>query len=334
MQMNSDSLLKFANDAVKKMTHRKFDIIGVYLRGSVSLAESPLLGGATDIDLVFIHNERPQISREILRLTDDVHLDVAHHDQKDYLDRRALRVDPWMGPSLFNAKVLYDPQHFIDFTLASVRGLFDRSEYVIQRARTLAERARQAWLNLEKSSTTQEVQFLGVYLETIDLAANAVARLTGEPLTDRRFVTEFANCARRLNRSGMVVGLLGLLGAPQVDLETLHNWTSAWDLSFRVLDQEVRPLNLHLDRRNYYLHTFVTLLTSENPKNMLWPLLQTWSQIAAAAPDERAIFQPWVEACHHLGLLGAGVADRIAGLDAYLEQVEDVIDAWADDQGV
>jgi len=334
MQVNTDSLLKFADQAVEKMTHRKFDIIGVYLRGSVSLAESPLLGGAADIDLVFIHNEPPEIPREILRLTDDIHLDIAHHDQKDYFDRRALRVDPWMGPGLFNAKVLFDPQHFIDFTLASVRGMFHRPEHVIQRARSLAEGARQIWQKLEKTTPIQEHQFISAYLGAINLAANAVALLVGEPLTDRRFMMDFTDRMTKLDRPGMVAGLLGLLGAPQVDLETLNNWVSAWDLNFSALGQELRPINLHLDRRNYYLRPFVTQLASENPKNILWPLLGTWTQMVAAAPQDRDIFQTWLEACHHLELLGDGTADRIAGLDAYLEQVEDVIETWAGEQGV
>ena len=163
MQMNAATLLKFAENEVEKLTHRNYDIVAVYLRGSVALAESPLLGGTTDIDLVFIHNGRPQVSREILPLTDDVHLDIAHHDQKEYFDRRALRVDPWMGPSLFNAKVLFDPQHFIDFTLASVRGMFNSPENVIQRVRPLSEGARQAWLNLQESPVTQDHKFINTY---------------------------------------------------------------------------------------------------------------------------------------------------------------------------
>lgn len=334
MQVNTDSLLKFADNAVEEMTHRNFEIIGVYLRGSVALAETPLLGGAADIDLVFIHNQPPEIHREIQRITDDVHLDIAHHDQKDYLDRRALRVDPWMGPGLFNAKVLFDPQHFVDFTLASVRGMFDRPDNVIQRARVLAVDARQTWRVLEKPSTVQEYQFIGTYLETINLAANALARLVGEPLTSRRFVPEFEKRVARLDRPGMVAGLLGLLGAPQVDLETLHHWVAAWDMNFSALAGELRPVNLHSDRRNYFLRHFVTQLTTEHPEYILWPLIQTWTQMVAAAPQERAVFQKWFETCHHLGLLGDAVEERIAGLDAYLEQVEDVIEAWAHDQGV
>jgi len=334
MQMNANTLLKLAENEVEKLTHRNYDIVAVYLRGSVALEHSPLLGGTTDIDLVFIHSGRPQVSREILPLTDDVHLDIAHHDQKEYLDRRALRVDPWMGPSLFNAKVLFDPQHFIDFTLASVRGMFDSPENVIQRARSLAKGARQTWLILQGSPVTQDYKFINTYLETINLAANAVALLIGEPLTKRRFLTAFAARASRLNRPKMYAGLMGLIGAPQVEVAKLESWVSAWDISFKALLQDVRPINLHLYRRNYYLRFFVAQLTSQAPKNILWPLLQTWTQTVAAAPRDRTNSQTWLEACQYLGLLGDGVSGRIAGLSTYLEQVEDVVASWAQERGV
>ena len=334
MQMNAATLLKFAENEVEKLTHRNYDIVAVYLRGSVALAESPLLGGTTDIDLVFIHNGRPQVSREILPLTDDVHLDIAHHDQKEYLDRRALRVDSWMGPSLFNAKVLFDPQHFIDFTLASVRGMFNSPENVIQRARPLAEGARQTWLKLRGSPVTQDYKFINTYLETINLAANAVALLIGEPLTKRRFLTAFAARASRLDRPKMYAGLLGLIGAPKVEIAKLESWISDWDISFKSLLEDARPINLHLYRRNYYLRFFVSQLASQAPKNILWPLLQTWTQTVAAAPHDRTNSQTWFEVCLYLGLLGDGVADRIAGLGAYLDQVEDVVESWAQERGV
>ncbi len=122
MQITTETLKKFADTTVDKYTRANFDIMAAYLRGSLVMGEDPLLVGATYIDLVFIHAGEPDESREILRLTDEVHLDIVHHTQKDYLKGRNLRIDPWMGPCLYNAQVLFDPQHFLDFTIASVRG--------------------------------------------------------------------------------------------------------------------------------------------------------------------------------------------------------------------
>ncbi len=291
--MKTATLLKFAESEVEKRTHRNYDIIAVYLRGSVVTTESPFLGGAADIDLVFIHSESPEVSREIQFLTDDVHLDIAHHDQKDYLDRRALRVDPWMGPTLFNAKVLFDPQHFLDFTLASVRGMFDSPVNIIQRAQPLAERARQNWLNLRASSTNQDNQFIQDFLETLLLAANSLALLVGDPLTKRSFLNAYSARVARLNRPGMYAGLLGLLGAHHVEVAMLENWISDWDINFVALQKEGCPINLHPLRRIYYLRFYAMQLTSEAPKNILWPLLHTWTQAVSVASQDHTHFRSW-----------------------------------------
>ena len=42
------------------------------------LTEHPFLGNTTDIDIVFVHAEEPQVSREILPVTAEVHLDLRH----------------------------------------------------------------------------------------------------------------------------------------------------------------------------------------------------------------------------------------------------------------
>jgi hypothetical protein len=41
----------------------------------------------------------------------------------------------------------------------------------------------------------------------------------------------------------------------------------------------------------------------------------------------------WQKAGEHLGLLGASFAEKVAGLDAYLDMVEELIDTWALENG-
>ena len=139
MQLTPEVMQQFAETTVNQLVQVDPSIIAAYLCGSTVLEETPLLGGTTDIDIVLIHTTEPSIEREILRLTDDVHLDISHHNQDLYRQGRELRVHPWMGPTLNNAKPIHDPRHFLDFTQASVRGLFGREDYKMQRARTLYE---------------------------------------------------------------------------------------------------------------------------------------------------------------------------------------------------
>ena len=216
MQLTPEVLQQFAETTVNQLVQVDPSIIAAYLCGSTVLEEIPLLGGTTDIDIVLIHTTEPSIQREILRLTDDVHLDISHHNQDLYRHGRELRVHPWMGPTLNYARPIHDPRHFLDFTQASVRGLFGREDYRLQRARTLYESARETWFGLQAVTAAVGPNVVANYLKSVENAANSLALLVGEPLTERRFLLDFPRCANALGEPLMVNGLLGLLGGQRV----------------------------------------------------------------------------------------------------------------------
>jgi hypothetical protein len=56
-----------------------------------------MLGGTTDIDLVFVHIDQPAAAREIVKLTADFHLDIRHRARSDFSSPRELRTDPFLG---------------------------------------------------------------------------------------------------------------------------------------------------------------------------------------------------------------------------------------------
>lgn len=341
MQITTEVLKKFAETTVKKLTGIDHSILAVYLTGSLVTEESPMLGGTADIDLIFIHVGEPKTSREILRLTDDIHLDIAHHPQRDYLQRRELRVHPWLGPALSEAIVMYDPQHFLDLTRASVQGLFHRADNTLKRSRTLIEHAREIWLDFQTcpepsrrvTSSDPDLKAISDYLRVLENAANAIALLGGDPLTERRFLLNFPDRAEAISRPGMYAGLVGMLGAPRVNADTLAVWLPAWETTLAAMPQAGRPPRLHPYRISYYLRAFEAILGSGQPQNILWPLLRTWTLAAQSLPEGDPAIQGWRDACHHLGLLGPDFAERITALDAYLEQVEETIDAWAQENG-
>ena len=333
MQITPETLKQFAENTVEKMTRGNFEIIGAYLRGSLCLLESPLLGGSTDIDLVFIHSGDPKNPREILRLTNDIHLDIEHHPQRDYLKGRELRVHPTMGPSLFNAQVLFDPQHFIDFTIATVRGMFHREDHIIQRARPQIESARSRWIEFQNEPVWNHAQSVLEYLGIVEQAAQAVTSLVGEPLSERRFLPAYADRVERLDKGGMYAGLVGLLGGARVDRRQLQGWVNAWDQVMKDVSSSQCPPQIHPHRRAYYLNAFDALLNSNQPKDVLWPLLTTWTLAAATLPDKAPETQPWLDACEQLGIIGDDMDERIAALDMYLEQVEQTVEIWAMEHG-
>ena len=333
MQLTPEHLQRYAQMTVDKKTRADYTILAAFLTGGLVTEMEPLLGGTADIDLVFIHIGDPKVEREIIFLNEDIHYDISHQPQRDYLERLTLRTHPWKGPVLSEAVVLYDPQHFMDLTQASVRGLFHQPYNIIQRSQTQKNRARERWFDFQTPPANPGPQEIEAYLDILDCAVNAVALLTGDPLTERRFLMKFPERAERVQRPGLYPGLLGMLGAPHVELQTLEEWVSEWEIAFQSLPSENRPIRLHPDRFNYYRKAFATLLESDNPKNILWPLLRTWTAAVMDLPDSDPGFQGWKDACHKLGLIHAGFGERILALDVFLEQIEEVLADWEQQQG-
>ena len=91
MKITTELLHKYAENTVEEITRADYTILAAYLTGAIVTEENPFLGGTADIDLVFIHIGTPEVPREIQRLNDDIHYDIAHHAQRDYSERIALR---------------------------------------------------------------------------------------------------------------------------------------------------------------------------------------------------------------------------------------------------
>jgi hypothetical protein len=332
MRITREILYKIAIDTVAKSTQADRSLLSIYLHGSL-LDEMPLLGGTTDIDLVFIHDNSPMVEREIESLTDEVHLDIAHHARKEYQETRTLRLHPWLGPTIVGCKILYDPQHFMDFIQASVGGQFYRPDFVLERGRGMVEHSRQMWLSLHGLSGDPGPDEFSLYLKAVDHVANGVASLSGPPLTERRFLVHFPNRAEAVGKPGLYPGLLGLLGGANVEAETLQACLDAWQYACEAIPAVDVPLNLHASRRAYYRRAFDALLVGGRPQEVLWPLLRTWTEAVLHLPEEAEERQNWYKHLDHLGLMGAGFHQRVVALDAYLDTVEETLEAWARDHG-
>jgi hypothetical protein len=332
MRITKDTLHKIIRDTVAQRTRADRGILAAYLHGSL-LGDDYLLGGTTDIDLFFVHIESPSTPREIVHLTDDIHLDIAHHSQRDYRNTRLLRLHPWLGPTLKDCRIQYDPQHFLDFTQASVRGQYDRSDYIVERSRKQLDSARQIWITLHDSHSDPAPKDVLSYLRALENAANAIAGIYGTPITERRFLLHLPQRFEMAHRPGLYPGLLGLLGAPKVDLEALKTWLPLWQAAYQAvtaaLPPDQVPVRLHSTRQDYYLKAMNALLSGSQPVNVLWPLLHTWTLAVAALPDPGEHLVNWRSSLESLDLAGKGFSERVAGLDAYLDMVEETLEQWA-----
>lgn len=332
MRITRRVLEKIVRDTVAQRTRDNRSLLAIYLSGSL-LEEEFLLGGTTDIDLVFIHTDPVDQEREIVYLTDDVHLDISHQLHRDYRQTRKLRTHPWLGPTLFSCRVLHDPQHFLDFTQASVRGQFDRTDHVYERARTFYEQAREIWFDYYHESTEPGQREVADYLRAVGKAANAIASLSGGSLTERRFLLKFPARAEAIGRAGLNAGLLGLLGAPAVDSATLKSWLPAWETAFDRLAAQNRPAGLCPERKQYYLRAFEAMIGSAQPEAVLWPLLRTWTEMAGLLPEGSDGRKDWRSVLEHLNILN-DFDQRVEALDAYLDNVDEALDRWTRANGV
>jgi hypothetical protein len=324
MRVTRESLIRIAKETALERSFNDRSLIAAYLTGSLAADGDPMLGGVTDIDLVLVHSTPAPMSREIVKLTPDFHLDIHHRAKSDYKSTRELRTEPQLGYEMYNPMFLWQREKFFEFVQAGLRAgsEFHSPAVVLTRCRRLLDAARRGWIDLsdiaaDKASPLHVKQFL----EAVEDAANAVAELNGPPLSERRFLAQFPARAEAAERPTFTEGLFGLLGAAQVDGAGLSAWLPAWATDFIAAAQDSRvDPGINAARLNYYEKGVRALLDGDTPMTALWPLIHTWnlaSQVISPQPDS-----PWRGAFRQLGLLGEAFPQRVSDLDTYLDQIE------------
>ncbi len=321
MKFTPEILKRHAEILVEKQTKGNRNIVAAYLRGSL-LYGSPLLGGAGDIDLVFIHNTPPLRERQIIPITPEIHFDIVHHDEVLYNTPRDLRLDAWMGPTLQDAVPLYDPRHLVDYTQSGVRSNFFFPENIQARAMPLLEGARQFWMERQISTPKDITVEFPVFLNALGAAANAVALLSGPPLPIRRLGMEFPERASQVNAAGIALAFDHLLGSINLTSDTIQDWIQKWQESFSVLKKNSAADPCLAEKETYFNAAFDEFLASDNPTAVVWPLLITWTQIVRSLPDERQLQTPWIKAITGLGFAAQDYSVKLEAFDSFLEMCE------------
>ena len=323
MYITRAGLIRIAKETAQKSALSDPGLVAAYLTGSLR-TENPFLGNATDIDIIFVHAGEPNIRREIVPLTPEIHLDIVHNPRSLYDKPKELRLNPWLGPELYDALPLYVTQHFFEYIQAGVRDRFHEPANIQMRSNHLVGAARQAWKDLSPIQEYGPEQILG-YLSAIALAANAVALLSGDLLSERRFLLQFPARASSAGQPDLANGLLSLLGANRVDATRLAGFLPDWEQSF--LEASANPSvdkSVSAFRLGYYKQAFEALLSSETPQAILWPLLLTWT-LSAVVLEPKWIVQ-WRSACMKIGLDEDSFGERLKELDRFLDSIEAIQD--------
>jgi hypothetical protein len=333
MRITHDLLLNSARDFIAKAVKVDQSITAVYLIGSL-LTDSPLLGGTTDIDLVIIHDRTPPFPREIQRFTDEITLDLYHHDHSPYDQPRQLRTDPILGPSINATRViLHDSQHWFEYTQAIITAQFDRPDHHSERVRKLFTEARTEWWRLENRDNPSPKD-LAVFLNSAEQATNALASISGLPLTERRFILSLAERCQAVDSPQLALAFSALLGFSSFDFSTLEDWITRWENAFSAADNPpgVPPAN-HPYRKHYYLNAVKSCLEEGQLESCLWILLSTWTRLVAFIPSRLSASKEYPAFIAALGIDKHTFHDKIAALDHYLDAIDERINTWSQEAG-
>jgi len=337
MRVTRESLIRIAKENAQERAFNDRDVVAAYLTGSLVADSDPIFGGAADIDLVFVHSQRPGIMREIVKLTPDFHLDILHRSKDEFKSPRELRVDPILGYEMYDPMLLYQREKFFEFVQAGLRAGFEfhAPALVLARCRKLLAEARKGWIDLsdiseDKAGPMQVKQFL----RAVHYAANAVAEMNGGPLAERRFLFEFPARAQAAERPDFTATLFNLLGASHIDdAAIISNWIPNWKTAFLAASENVKAdQRIHSARLNYYEKAVEAFLADEAPIASLWPLIHTWTLAASVLENDQ--IKPWQTACKQLGLLGNSFGQRVSDLDHYLDEIEIRLDEIAAANGL
>jgi len=301
-------------------------LVAAYAIGSV-VHDQALLGGAADIDLVLVHDHAPLETREIVRLSDEVHLDIAHHDRQRYAQPRLLRVDPWLGPAIYDPVPLYDPQHLFEWAQAAARGQFLRADHRLARARSFLQRGRAAQASLDAAAP-----WIATLMRAALAGANAIASLAGPPAAGRRVLAILENAAAAAGCPEAHAGLLRLVGLDASGPHDFADWVASWARTFDVAAPLSTDPALQPERRDYYLRGFQAWLEAGQPHNVLHPMLSLWERSLTTLTDFAAAEEhlpAWKAATAALGLSADAAPQRFLELDAYLDHLETFLEHWS-----
>ncbi len=334
MRITRDLLTKLAKESVEQYTKSDRNITAAFLLGSVVALDDPFIGGATDIDILFLCAAPPDTPRKVVRLNNEVTLDLSFALQRDYEPPRKQRSHPWRGYDLYNPQPLFETRHFFEFAQAAVRAGFDDPANVLARARHFAQPARQAWMSLQLGAQAPSAGALSSFLHAVGDAANAAAALSGPPLTDRRLLSEFPTRAAQAGLPELTGTLFNMLGIDRLEPNLALGWLDDWQAAVQVaIDRRVDP-RLHPHRMPYYRLSIEALLKSAYPSAALWLLLEPWTVGAAAMSELREPAKAWNIAMEHMGLSGPGFADKMDLLDQYLDRLESALEQYAAENGL
>ena len=348
--IDRELLLKVARGFAEERGRERATIVAGFLIGSVARSEPPL-GDSTDLDICLIDNDPPLNYERFQRVSDTILIDCWYNHPNVYQDKPYLRGHALLGPSLYDAVPLYDPRHMFDLIQASVRGQFDVPENVYARARQAYRQAREHFDAIERYRAVpvpvpldrDELHHLHAIFEW---ASTAILMITFRSHTNRRQMMQFEAAASELERSDLYARAMEGLGFTEIVDDEIATMREQWHDIYNASNRFHSGLwdegaDLHPTREYYYLRGFEALAEAGHAQNSLLLL----ENILGACANHILNYAPPEDAVTYLEMYTSWLAqtrkgstedfaERVSIAGELLEQIDDVLIAWARTEGV
>lgn len=334
MIITPEVLTKLAKDFVARRIRQTPDVAAVYLTGSI-LGTEPLLGGSTDIDLVFVHKEQPKAEREVVRISYEVSFDIQHHHQSFYTFHRRLRLNPWLGQALTtHQSILHDVDHWLEFIQAGVTSQYNAPETIYARTMAFTEKARSQWFKLDDPQEIPFSSWIDLYFKAVYTSANAIAVFSGPALTTRRLLLDFPARAEAINKLSLVGGLARLIGGEQASMTLYQDWRPFWESALAdAAKSPACPPNLHPARKAYFLNACDAMAEGGSAHAAIWPAIETW-RLASQTLNDSEHQERWLGFLSALGFTPDAKPRFIGLLDHLIEEAEHALKNWKTTYGL
>jgi hypothetical protein len=329
MRFTHDALMKLTRESVEKRFAHDPNVTAVFLVGSLR-PEHTEVDSAADVDLLVLHNGELPRDREIVKLSNDYHLDISYEPASLYAQPRELRGDGWRGWAMWDPRLLYQKGRFFEYTQSVVRAQFDDPANIIKRARFFSAPARQAWYEMQQNAESASPLKL---FNAIYNAANGLASLTGAPIPERRLLAEFPARAKSIEQDDMIQTLFACVAAG-VNAQVIMRWLPAWEQAFKASALSPGDLRLHSSRLSYYRTAIEAQLAGDLPSAAVWPMLFTWALAAENGSFDEQQVNDWAGVCAALGLSAEALPERLQSLDAFLDRLEEILEQVSVDNGL
>jgi hypothetical protein len=198
----------------------------------------------------------------------------------------------------------------------------------------LLDKARENWFSLIQTSSLTHLEWMHQYLSTLSLTANAVIGLISPPLTTRRFMIDLQDQTSALGAPKLYLGFKHLVGLSDEVTFQFDEWLPALEKDFEKLlsDAEV-PVHLSPCRKDYYFKAIQSLAESGQPEYVIWPMLQLWLDIQLVSAKTLPSGDVYNDFLTSLHMTEKDISQKEEALDAFLDNIELLIEDWSKNYG-